>query len=69
MIAIGANELGRLPLRQQKALKDLLEKSKMEGELSAFVSADDGTLYLNDLSPVAAKISSKGKVKKFVEWL
>ena len=48
LIAVGPNEIGRLPFPQRKALLGLDSPLKDQVSLTAFLDSNNGTLYLND---------------------
>lgn len=65
-VAVGQEEIDKLPTAQKKAVEKLSAKQPLVG----FVSVDDGTLlFTQGDAPIVATVDKKGKTKKLVDWL
>ena len=69
MIAIGEEEIAKLPKKQQKAISKL-SAAAGEKSLVAYLASKGGDVWFTDGgTPMLAKVSKKGEQKKFVDWL
>lgn len=65
-IAVGPNEIGRLPKLQKNAVSKLPTKKP----LSAFLGVNDGALHFTrGDAPIVASVDKKGGVTKHVDWI
>ena len=69
LVAVGPDEIGRLPKVQQKAVEQMVETSQAAVGLVGFLNTGDGSIHFTDGgSPLVATVDKKGGVKKHVQW-
>ena len=69
-VAVGPEEIGKLPKPQRKGVVNLLNKTPIDARLVGFLDSGNGDIHLTTGgSPVAATVDKKGEITSYVEWI